>query len=62
MSSNFSTTIPTIKLVYIFSLWPLAYRAKAGRYSSLSGNNIKPAAAYANADTQKLDILQDNKK
>ena len=30
--------------------------------SSKSKNNIKPVVVYTNADTQKLDILQDNKK
>lgn len=30
--------------------------------SLLSENHIKPAAIYANADTEKLQILKDNKE
>ena len=29
--------------------------------SSLSENNITPVVVYTNGDTQKLDILKDNK-
>ena len=29
--------------------------------SSCSGNNKKPVKVYANADTQKLQLLKDNK-
>ena len=29
--------------------------------TNLNENNIKPVAVYKNADTQKLEILQENK-
>ena len=30
-------------------------------FGSSSKNNLKPAMVYSNSDTQKLDILRDNK-